>query len=474
MAKLFLEKVTSPLRDKRADTNVRDYVKELLASQSLPPEELAALQRVRLEALLRVCAETVPAYRLPEDETADTPAAFWKTVRPLTRAALRNHGGDYLAAGADRETLIPAMTGGTSGPPARFFTDRVTAERHEAARQRGLSWWGVKPGSRGAVLWGSPREWERFGGKEARRREWWLKDRLVLPACPLRAADMAEHIRKLNRFRPAYIMGYASSLYAFAQRMEAKGLILDFTPKVVLSAYEMLFDFQRETIARAFACPVASEYSARDAGVLAFECPQGGLHIASENVLLEVLEPEGFVPMPVGQTGLLAVTDLNNLSMPRLRYVLGDMAALSGVPCSCGLSLPLLVPPEGRVEELLLTPWGRLVHGHAFVRLARLSPSVRRFQLVQRGPERVVLKIDRDLSRPEDDTEEFIAKARSMLPGMTVDVLMADDIPLTPSGKHCYALREPDPDFDEAPEPSPDLDLDLDFDSDYPAPEAGA
>jgi phenylacetate-CoA ligase len=254
-------------------------------------------------------------------------------------------------------------------------------------------------------------------------------------------------------------MGYASTLYTFAQRMEAAGLTLAFAPKVVLSVCEALFDFQRETIARAFSCPAACEYSARDAGVLAFECPKGGLHIASENVLLEALEPETLVPLPVGQVGLLAVTELNNLSMPRLRYLLGDMAALSGGSCSCGLSLPLMESPEGRVEELLVTPWGRLAHGHAFARLAHMSPSVKQFQLIQRSPERVILKIVRDLDRPEDDTEEFIAKTRSALPGVTVEVDIAGDIPLTPSGKHCYALQDPEPVF--SPEAGAALDAAL-------------
>lgn len=100
--------------------------------------------------------------------------------------------------------------------------------------------------------------------------------------------------------------------------------------------------WQEDLIARVFDCPVANEYGARDAGILAYTCPSGGIHITAENCILEALDPVTYEPVPNGQSGVLAITDLTNYVQPRLRYMLGDMGTLSTEECCCGRRLPLV------------------------------------------------------------------------------------------------------------------------------------
>ena len=100
--------------------------------------------------------------------------------------------------------------------------------------------------------------------------------------------------------------------------------------------------WQEDLIARVFDCPVANEYGARDAGILAYTCPSGGIHITAENCIIEVLDPVTYEPVPNGQSGMLAITDLTNYVQPRLRYMLGDMGTLSTEECCCGRRLPLV------------------------------------------------------------------------------------------------------------------------------------
>ncbi len=112
--------------------------------------------------------------------------------------------------------------------------------------------------------------------------------------------------------------------------------------KAVVSTSETLEKWQEDLIARVFDCPVANEYGARDAGILAYTCPSGGIHITAENCILEVLDPVTYEPVPNGQSGVLAITDLTNYVQPRLRYMLGDMGTLSTEECCCGRRLPLV------------------------------------------------------------------------------------------------------------------------------------
>ena len=67
--------------------------------------------------------------------------------------------------------------------------------------------------------------------------------------------------------------------------------------------------WQKDLIARVFDCPVANEYGARDAGILAYTCPSGGIHITAENCIIEVLDPVTYEPVLNGQSGVLAELD---------------------------------------------------------------------------------------------------------------------------------------------------------------------
>ncbi|MDR0380709.1 MAG: phenylacetate--CoA ligase family protein [Oscillospiraceae bacterium] len=442
LVKLMIERAVYPLMERRRGNRIRPYLRELTASEALPPDELAALQRRRLEALLDVCAREVPAYRFLGAEGV-SPLIRFADIPPLTRAALRADPDAFLAASARPETLTPGMSGGTTDDaPVRFYLDRRAVEHYEAARWRGLSWWGITPGSRSVMVWGAPVEWELSKQAAYRRREKWLKNRVMIPAHDLSRAALPGHIALLDRYRPEYLYGYASALYALANLMRQTGLRPKHAPRIVLSTSEMLFDFQRTLIAEVFGCPVVNEYGAKDAGILAYECPEGQMHITCENALLEVLDPQTLRPLPPGETGVLAVTDLHNFSMPRLRYLLGDMASLSAKRCRCGRTLPLLDALEGRLVDILVTRDDRLVHGNVLVHLSNTHGAVERFQIVQHTPELATLRIVPAEGSHADDMEGFIRQVRALLPGTQVAVELVSDIAPSASGKRRYAIRE--------------------------------
>ena len=68
----------------------------------------------------------------------------------------------FIADDADRSTLIANNSGGSSGHPVQFYMNRHTVEYYEAARWRGLSWYGITPGSRSLLIWGNPFELDKM------------------------------------------------------------------------------------------------------------------------------------------------------------------------------------------------------------------------------------------------------------------------------------------------------------------------
>lgn len=444
--KYFIENILYPIMEKKKGNKTRKYIKELMISQSLTYEELRKIQEKKLKGLLLESIKNVPAYKLYnylESEIEKDPFKALEQIPVLEKDYFRQNSETFInPMNIDRSKLIPNITGGSTGQPVKFYMDRKTVEHYEAARWRGLSWWDVSLGSRSVMIWGNPIELNQSQQKKYNFKEKWLKNRIIIPAYSLESKTIREYVKRIEKYKPEYFYGYSSALYAFASIMLKENINFNFMPKAVVSTAETLYDFQRETIEKAFGAKVVNEYGARDAGILAFECECGSMHISVENALLEVVDPITLKKLPTGQGGTLLVTDLNNLSMPRLRYRLGDSVTLSDEICKCKRQLPVLKKIEGREDDVFITPDGKLVHGHAFSHIARNIKSVKKFQIIQYSPFKAGLSIVVQDDYDQTEVNTFVQKIKEILPGTDIDVKPVDDIPLGKSGKYRYAIRD--------------------------------
>jgi len=266
-----------------------------------------------------------------------------------------------------------------------------------------------------------------------------LRDRLVnshfLAAFNMSEERMAEYGTFIQRFCPAKMYGYASAFYLLAEFLKTRNWQAPSRLKVIFVTAEPLYDFQRRVIEQVFNCAVASEYGARDAGLMANQCPKGGLHIPAEGMIVEIDAPD--------HTGLgeIVVTNLFSKAMPIIRYRTGDMGRLINEPCSCGRGLARLESVEGRRTDFLITPSGRVLHALAIIYPLRESPLVKQFQVVQETVDRIVLRIVPERELSTDEIQGLIKKARLAVGGgveVVVDCVGA--IPRLASGKYRYVI----------------------------------
>ncbi|USG64257.1 phenylacetate--CoA ligase family protein [Brevibacillus ruminantium] len=443
----LIRNVQWPLMERFKQNQTRTYIQQLLEAQYLSPADLQKRQSAKLKQLLDHAVQNVPAYTEFADEwrtTAEEPEQFMQRMPLLDKRHFRESADRYLSAGANPAELIANRTGGSTGEPTRFFLDRPTVERYEAARWLGLSWYGIQIGDPSVMIWGSPIELNQREALRYQLKERWLKNRLIISAYELEEKRIAEHLRTIRRFRPAYLYGYASAFALFAELMLQKGLSLDIPLKAVISTAETLHEHQRKVITEAFGAPVVNEYGARDGGIIAYQCPAGRMHAFSENCFLEVVDPVSGKQVPIGEAGALLVTDLYNRVMPRLRYQLGDMLALSAENCSCGINYPVLKEIDGRVDDMFVSTNGTFVHGHFINHIIRSLDGFRTFQLVQHAPDRLTLRLVKhdEKFQPEDELT-VLAGIRSALGGdVSIAVHYVEQIPPTASGKTRYAIRE--------------------------------
>ncbi|MGE5396871.1 MAG: phenylacetate--CoA ligase family protein, partial [Chitinophagales bacterium] len=396
--RILINNLVFPYMEAFKGNHIRTYIKELQETQSWTPDSLLNQQTMKLKSLLVHCVEKVPAYRsfchLSSVMVRD-PIQALEQFPLLSKSDYQEKPDSYLSEGLNREGLIANRTSGSTGEPVSFYMDRFTVEHYEAARWRGLSWWGIAPADPSIMIWGSPVELSANQSRLHRISERWLKNRIVIPAYSLKPSRINDYIKLIENFSPVYLYGYASSLYLFASLVLEQGKTVNSGKcfKGVVSTAETLFDYQRETIGKAFKAPVINEYGARDAGIIAYQCPAGGMHLTLENLVMEIVDPKTGQCLPAGETGRVAITDLNNFAMPRLRYLVGDMGAMSSSTCNCGIKLPLMQSIDGREVDTFLSRNGELVHGGYWNTLARNMKGIKQYQLVQHDPDHATLRI---------------------------------------------------------------------------------
>ncbi len=141
------------------------------------------------------------------------------------------------------------------------------------------------------------------------------------------------------------------------------------------------------------------------------------------------------------------MTCLTNWAMPLIRYRIGDLAAWTEDPCSCGRSWPMLQEVAGRTRDLFVKKDGTRIRisETIFYRYAW----IRRFQVVQEDYEFVQALIIPDgegggASRKYagDILQIQTAIQTVMGPECTVEVVLTDRIAATASGKHRYLVSK--------------------------------
>lgn len=442
---VFIRNILFPVMEKAKGNRIRKYLGELRSHQDYSARQLKQLQQDKLSVLLLHCIKTVPAYKSMsslESKIRENPFEALNEFPVLTREAFRERSETYISDNADKTKLVANLTGGSTGAPVKFYHDRKTVEYYEAARWRGLSWHNIRVGDRCAMIWGAPKELSLQKSVINRLKERYLKNRIIISAFSLDPASIRQYVDRIRKFRPKYIYGYASALYAFSVLMLKEGLKLDIKLSAVVSTSETLFDYQRESMQKAFECIVVSEYGARDGGIIAYECAKGSMHISADNLIMETIDPITGEQSASDVTGAVLVTDLNNFSMPRLRYRLGDLAVLSDKKCECGMGLPVLSKLQGREEDIFLAMDGRFIHTEFFTFIARSLDSIKSFRLQQHSPDKVTLTVVKSEKYDQREIDSFAKRIIEQLGKIELKIVYADNIPLTGSGKFRFTKRE--------------------------------
>ena len=88
---------------------------------------------------------------------------------------------------------------------------------------------------------------------------------------------------------------------------------------------------------------------------VAFECEeQGGMHINEDHFYAEIIDPDTGEVLPDGCEGELVFTSLDKEAFPLLRYRTRDLCVLSREKCSCGRTFVRMAKPKGRSDDMMI------------------------------------------------------------------------------------------------------------------------
>jgi phenylacetate-CoA ligase len=343
---------------------------------------------------------------------------------------------DLLSDNHEKRRMLKVTTSGSTGEPFVCYADQHQLEIRWAATQRSMEWTGYRFGDRSARLWHQTlgMSWSQAIRE---RLDALIERRLFIPAFELSDENLHGMIRKLKRWRPILVDGYAESLNFLAHYVQTHGLE-GVHPKGIISSAQVLPDQSREIIGQAFGCGVFDKYGSREFSGIAYECEaHAGHHVVAESYVVEILKDGA--PAKPGEMGEVVITDLNNFCMPLIRYRVGDLAVAvdDAAPCACGRGLPRIGKIEGRVQAIIVGQNGAYLPGTFFAHLFKdYDHVVRQYQVIQDEAGAVTLRVVKALRFDGAAFEEVLALLRRYLgEGTRIDVQFTDRIEMVRTGK---------------------------------------
>jgi phenylacetate-CoA ligase len=324
-------------------------------------------------------------------------------------------------------------TSGSTGEPFVCYADKFQLEMRFATTLRALEMSGWQFGDRQLRLWHQTLGMNRLQAFKERVDAWFMRRHFV-PAFEMSEDSLRGLMRTIEKKKPVLVDGYAESLNFIAM---ASNSVSRHKPKAVMSSAQQLTDSTRVQIEKQFGAKVLDKYGSREFSGIAYQCLESEHHhVQDESYILEILVDGR--PAKVGEVGEIVITDLNNFSMPLIRYRIGDMAiAVEQDDCSCGRPHSLIGAISGRTQALILCSNGVWLPGTFFAHFFKdFDFAVKHYQIVQEVYDSFTLKVVPTSQFSDQVGDKLLAQLRKYTGiEQIIELELVTEIPLLKTGK---------------------------------------
>ncbi|MCW8883255.1 MAG: phenylacetate--CoA ligase [Sedimenticola sp.] len=325
--------------------------------ETMPREELEALQLKRLKATVERCYHTVKFYRNAMDELGVKPEHIQQLSDarhlPYTKKEhLReNYPFGLFAVPTEQVVRIHASSGTTGKPTVVGYTKRdIRTWGQLVARCLAAS--GLHPGDRLHNAYGyglfTGGLGLHYGGEE-----------LGVMVTPMSGGQTQKQLMLLQDFAPTAISCTPSYALNLAEAAEEMGLNIRKLPlKVGIHGAEPWTEEMRYELESRLGIDCVDIYGLSEVmgpGV-GNECieAKNGLHIWEDHFLVECVDTTTGKPVPYGEEGEIVFTSLTKEAFPIIRYRTRDISVLDKAPCKCGRTHVRMQRITGRSDDMLI------------------------------------------------------------------------------------------------------------------------
>lgn len=339
--------------------------RKLIGDSEFKRASFEEMQFMELKKTISHAYRDIPYYQKKFAEYGVTPASLQSltdiTKFPtMTKKDLKDHYRDLINPKISSARHLVTTTGGSTAEPARFLHIKgITRSKERAFIHDGWSRGGYYARAKTVQLKG------RTVGHPEKKIFWQyeaIQNFLEMDSNYLSLENIPFYVEAILKFKPEFMIGYASSVYLLAKQMRESGIS---PPKLkcVYLASENVYEWQREYLESYFKCKIFSHYGHSEMLLLGMECEYShNLHFYPQYGFLEALGEDGSpVPPTYGAIGELVGTSFHNELMPLIRYKTQDLGRWGHQNCRCGRNYPILEEVEGRLQEFIVTRDNRLI-----------------------------------------------------------------------------------------------------------------
>ncbi|MBO5340263.1 MAG: phenylacetate--CoA ligase [Oscillospiraceae bacterium] len=324
--------------------------------ETMPRDQLRALQDERLVKQVKHVWDNVPYYRAKMEAKGVTPEDI-KGVADLhklpfvTKADLRDAYPYGLMGKPLSECVRIHSTSGTTGKRVVAFYTQHDIDLWEDCCARALTAAGATNEDVCQVAYG----YGLFTGGAGLHGGSHKVGCLTIPISSGNTDRQIGFIKDLSATILCCTPSYAAYL---GESMKELGMGPDDIPlKAGIFGAEAWSEEMRQDIQNTLGIKAYDIYGLTELSGpgVAFECSaQSGMHINEDHFIAEIIDPDTGEVLPEGSKGELVFTSITKEAFPLLRYRTRDICQLNYEPCPCGRTHVKMCKPMGRSDDMLI------------------------------------------------------------------------------------------------------------------------
>lgn len=330
-----------------------------LRSQRWSRKQLEAYQDRKLRKLVLHTGRHVPYYRNLFEEIGLQPESFrgradMHRIPLLDKETLRRRAEEFIADNAKKFRPKWYQTSGSTGTPIKFMLSADSRANDAAAIIRAYQWAGYYPGKRIFSVRGFPDvSWEFKYNM--------LGTSLNFNSPKLIKESAIRVLEEINKLKPDVYFGYPFCLIMLSKIAHDEKIEIP-PGRYIIVTGETTSENNRRVLEKTYGGKVFDVYGMTENAVMITECEYSNKHVIDDFAYHEFVDDEGNILEAEGK-GEIVGTSYYNYAMPLIRYKTLDNAIIKPQDevCKCGRKFRMVQQIEGRKDDYIQTPEGRLL-----------------------------------------------------------------------------------------------------------------